>query len=170
MFATFIMARKKDKNQKSTKAQLEYSVIFVYRFLVILLIVAVFVGVVWIRASQPYDVRQLEASVVAKKSIGCLTANSVFSVEQFNEQRIKDCLAIDEKNIFLSIKFKLPNEEKNLTLGKEELFTYCQSKEEGVKGAYLPICFQEDYSVIYNDKLDKLNVFIAIDKNDKNVK
>ncbi len=136
----------------------------------IILIIGVFVGVVWFRFSTPYDIRQIEAATLAEKSVDCLTGNGILELNDFNQETIKNCLYIDEKNIFLLMKLQLPSEEKNFTIGKTELWTYCKAKEGNVQGTYLPSCFSKSYSVFYNNKLERINVFIAIDKNDKNVK
>jgi hypothetical protein len=157
-------------NYKNKRAQAEYTVIFVYRFIIILLIVGVFVGVVWYRFSTPYDVRQLEAASLAKESVECMTSNSVLELGNFNQETLKKCVYIDEKNIYYLAKFQLPNEEKNISIGKTELYSYCKAEESNVKGTYLPSCFSKNYNVLYGNKLNEISIFIAIDKNDKNVK
>ena len=151
--------------QKNKKAQSEYPVIFIYRFLIIVLVIGVVVGVVWWRFSQPYDIRPLESSVLAKRCIECMTENGYVSKNLMTEKRIGDCLEIDKENLFLQ--FNLT--DTNFSLGNQDLQVYCDSAER-VGGKYLPFCFKETYVILNSShQLDKLNVFIAIDKHEKNV-
>jgi hypothetical protein len=150
----------------SKKAQSEYPVIFIYRFLMIVLVIGVIVGVVWWKFSRPYDIRPLEASTLAKRCIECITENNVISLNNFNEQKVLNCLEIDKENTFLS--FNLIN-EKNFSLGNQDLRIYCEA-EEKTSGKYLPSCFNENYSVLNSSYgINTLNVFIAIEKHEKNV-
>ena len=150
------------KNKKATQSS--YLVIWTYRVVAIVLVVMGFMAILWIRFSQPYDIRPLEAAVIAKKSIECLSQNQMILSSNFYRDKLLGCLDVDESNVFLIIKFH----DQNITLGQKNLETYCRS---GVHGGHMPFCFEQSYDVLNeNEKLDEINVFIAMDKSDKNVK
>ncbi len=151
---------------KNKKAQSEYPVIFVYRFLIIILVIAVIVGVVWWRFSKPYDVRPMEASSMAKKCISCLTDNNVLNMNNFNEKTISECLEIDKENLFINFTLK-GDEDKFFAIGNPDLEPYCGAK---VSGKNLPSCFNETYRILDSDHImQDMNVLIAIDKQEKNI-
>ncbi len=158
----------KDKNKmiSNKKAQSEYPVIFIYRFLIIILVIGVIVGVVWWRFSQPYDVRPMEANALAKASISCLTNDSILVLNNFNEKTISDCLEIDKENLFMN--FTLGEEgEKFLAIGNKDLEPYCGTKATGKN---LPLCFNQNFRVLdSNYVMNDLHVLIAINKQEKNV-
>jgi hypothetical protein len=151
---------------KNKKAQTEFTVTFLYRFLIILLVVGIFTGVIWYTFSKQVDVRQLESSVIASKITSCMTDKRVLSQDSFSVERIKGCLEIDEQEIFMNLSFK----NKNVGLGNEDLKIYCETEEKKVQGKYLPSCFNETYYVLDSEnKLEQLGIFIALDKHEKNV-
>lgn len=152
----------KIKNKKATQSS--YLVVWTYRVVALVLVVMGFLAILWVRFSQPYDIRPLEAAVIAKKSIECLSQNGMISNYNFYREKLNGCLDVDEQNVFMLIKFQ----DQNITLGKEDLETYCESN---IKGKYLPACFEQTYGVLNEEgKLDEINVFVAVDKNEKNVK
>jgi len=150
-------------NKKATQSS--YMVTWTYRIVAIVLIVMGFIAILWIRFSQPYDIRPLEAAVIAKKSIECLSQDQMITNSTFNKEKLKGCLDLDEENIFLIMKFQ----GKNVTLGRDTLEMYC--KTANVEMKYKPFCYEQNYDVLdENQKLDEINVFIALDKSGKNVK
>ena len=152
------------KNKKAT--QVDFIPIMAYRIVAIIVVGIFFIGITWVRFSQPYDIRALEASVIARKSIECLSEKSIIYQNSFNAEKLKSCLDFDEENIFLVMKFQ----GQNITMGNEALQVYC-SVEDQSEGRYFPKCFDEDYRVLDSEeKLSDLNVFIAIEKSQKNVK
>ena len=155
---------KKFYNKKAT--QTSYLIVWTYRIVAIVLVMMSFLAIMWIRFSQPYDIRPLEAAVIAKRSIECLSQDQMILESNFYREKLKGCLDVDENNIFLMIKFQ----DKNITIGREILENYCKSKENA-EGKYLPFCYEQSYDVLNStQKLDEINVFVAIDKSNKNVK
>ncbi len=150
------------KNIRATQSS--YLVVWTYRIIAMVLVTMGFIAILWIRFSQPYDIRPLESAVIAKKSIECLSEKQMILPLNFYKEKLNGCLDIDKENIFLMIKFQ----DKNITLGKKNLETYCES---GVEMKYKPSCYEQEYFVLNeNQKLDKITVFVAINKNNKNVK
>lgn len=150
---------------KNKKAQTEFSLIFLYRFIIIVLIIGVVVGVVWYKFSSPMDVRLIEASVIANKIIDCLTNKLVLENSHFNQEYLKNCMAIDEDNIFINLSFK----DDFFYVGRENLEFYCQAQEK-IEGKYMPSCFNNKYSILDSEnKLSELNIFIVLDKHEKNI-
>jgi hypothetical protein len=154
---------KKILNNK--KAAASYAIISFYRIMMIIIVCLVFVAVLWMQYSKPYDIRKLENAQIAKKVILCMTNESlVLTQENFNEKTLNECIKTDN-NVFLNFTFQ----GKSITSGKRELEVYCQVQTR-VTGPYLPSCLNENYSVLNSShQTDQLNVFIALDKNSKNV-
>jgi hypothetical protein len=153
------------KNKKGTQSS--YLVVWTYRVVAIVLVVMGFMAIMWIRFSQPYDVRPLEATIIAKKSIECLSQDYTITTYNFYRDKLRGCLDVDEENVFMKIEFQ----NQNITFGKDILETYCKSGDSGVTITYKPSCYEQSYDVLNEQgQLDEINVFVAINKWNKNVK
>ncbi len=152
---------------KNRKAQSEYPVIFIYRFLIIVLVIGTIIGIVWWRFSKPYDVRPIEASALAQKCISCLTDTGAIMPNTFNEKTISECLEIDKENLFMNLTLKGPS-DTFFAIGNLDLEPYCGEKKPA--GKYMPSCFNETYRVLNSSyMLTDLNMVIMIEKQEKNV-
>ena len=59
----------------------------------IIIVCVVFIGVLWIQYSKPYDIRTIENVQIAKKLVLCMTnQNLVLTQENFNEQKLNECI------------------------------------------------------------------------------
>ncbi|MEM1535786.1 MAG: hypothetical protein QXQ82_01180 [Candidatus Pacearchaeota archaeon] len=144
---------------KRKKAQLGESIIWLYRILMIVIVIGVIIFIVVRHYSVNYDVRPLEASLVANKILLCLNRE-----KNFSEEKIKNCITIDD-TIFVNLTLSDEKVTENITLGNSLLSVYCEAKEKGAKGKHLPYCFKDTYLV--DEKNLTLN--IAISKSEKNV-
>lgn len=152
---------------KNKKAGLgDFAGHWIIRLILIAFIVAIVIFVVFLRFSKPYDIRALEGTLIAKESVNCLTSHGSLMIENFNSGRIEKCLSLDKENVLLIVQFK----DKKITLGKEDLEFYCRAEEKKTSGNFMPFCLNQDYSVLDSGKLEKLNVLVALDKHEKNVK
>ena len=133
--------------------------------MMIIIVCLVFVAVLWMQYSKPYDIRRLENAQIAKKVILCMTNESlVLTQENFNEKTLNECIKTTS-DVFLNLTF----DGKSVSSGKSSLEVYCQVQTT-VTGPYLPSCLKENYTVLNSThQTDQLNVFIALDKNKKNV-
>jgi hypothetical protein len=154
---------------KNKKAQSEYPIIFIYRFLIIILVIGAIVGLVWWRFSKPYDIRPMEASALAQKSISCLASTGMITPDNFNEKTISDCIEIDRENLFMNFTLKGQSpKDIFFATGNLDLEPYCSDKKPA--GKYLPSCFNETYRVLNSSQmLTDLNIIIIIEKQEKNV-
>lgn len=153
------------KMKKGKKAQLGESIIWLYRLLIIIFILGFVIFIIVKHYSINYDVRPLEASLLANKIIQCLSQDKNLKLE---EEIIKNCITIDD-TIFINLTLSKENViEKNLTLGNFVLNTLCEAKEKGSKGKNLPYCFK-DFYLVANKEEKNLTLEIAISKSEKNV-
>lgn len=150
---------------KNKKAAASYAMISFYRIMMIIIVCLVFVACLWIQYSKPYDIRKIENAQIARKIELCLLGNNfVLAQEDFTEKRLNDCIKTDQ-DIFVNVTFG----EKSLSSGKQELKVYCQIQNR-VTGRYLPSCLSYNYTILNsNYQASELNIFLALDKNKKNV-
>ncbi|MCS7134282.1 MAG: hypothetical protein NZ889_00260 [Candidatus Pacearchaeota archaeon] len=145
------------------KAQLSESLIWLYRFIMIIIIIGLLLFGIIRHNSLEYDVRPLEASLLANKLVACIEKNTL------NESKIKECITLDQE-IFLEISINKENKsEKNLSLGRQELKTYCEMKEKQIKMKHFPHCFNDNYLFFENETEKILSLHLAILKTEKNV-
>lgn len=150
---------------KNKKAATAYFINSFYRIMMIIIVCLVFVAVLWIQYSKPYDIRKIENAQIARKIELCLVGNNlVLAQEDFIEKKLNDCIKTDS-DIFVNVTFG----EKSISSGKQELRVYCQIQNQ-VTGRYLPSCLNYNYTILNSShQIDQLNIFLALDKNKKNV-
>ena len=145
------------------KAQLGHAVTWLHKFLILVLVIG---GVVFIVAghySKQYDVRSIEASILARKIVDCIAPNGV--IKEFDENAIRECFPFNEDEIYLDINL----ENNTLVFGDDFLATLCKAEEKKVKSKYYPACLKEKYYLLENNEQKTLNIFIAIKKIEKNL-
>lgn len=150
--------------RQNKKGQVGHAVTWLYKFFILVLVIGGIVAVILTHYSQQYDIRNYEANTIARKIVECIAPEG--KVEVFSEQTIRDCLPIDEKEIFLNI--TLGNDY--IAIGYEYLEILCQAEKETKVKVY-PSCLEEKYYVLDNgdDKKKELNIFLAIRKTEKNL-
>ena len=148
---------------KNKKAQLGDALTWIYKFLILVLVIGGIVAVVLNHYSKSFDVRDAESAVLAEKLVECIAPNSI--VKEFSEASIRGCFPIDENELYLNISL----DEDAIEIGSQILSTLCQAIEQKVKIKKYPVCHYSDYMVLNNGKLSRLSIFIAIKKIEKNL-
>ncbi|UZE93794.1 MAG: hypothetical protein IB618_03440 [Candidatus Pacearchaeota archaeon] len=148
---------------KNKKAQAGHAVTWLHKFLILVIVVGGVVAVVTAHYSKQYDMRDIEASTVARNIMECVAPNGI--VDEFSEDAIRDCMYFNEQEIYINITLK----NDNIALGDEFLFALCQAEKEKVKVKYYPSCLQEEYYVLKNNEDTKIDLFLAIKKVEKNL-
>ena len=98
------------------KAQTGYATIWLYRFLLLVLIVGGIVGIVFMHYSRQYDVRSVESAILSRKIVDCLSKDGRINETEFNEKNFRDCIKINN-DIYLNISFN----DQNFSLGDKLL-------------------------------------------------
>jgi uncharacterized protein YpmB len=141
---------------KNKKAQLGEITIWIYRFIMIIVVVGAIIAVIVNNYSTPYDVRPLEASLLSSKIVKYIQEDQ----NRLNSDDIKKIVNID-KDIFINITL----ENQNVTLGEQLLNVMCATKSQTKKN--MPYCFEDSYPLKgLNEK--NLTIAIAIGKAEKN--
>lgn len=155
---------------KNKKAQVGYGVTWVYKFLILTIVVGIIVAVITTHYSGQYDIRNIEASIISEKLVNCIAPNGIVSdeiIKEFNNT-IKNCLPLDKKENYINISL----DNKSIIFGDSFLQELCQLKENKknkVKIKYYPFCLKEKYYVLKGTEPSQLNIFIAIKKVEKNL-
>ena len=147
------------------RAQLGHGMTWLWKFMILVLVVGGVVAVVVSHYSKNYDIRDIEASLLSRKIVDCIAPNGI--LHEFDEQKIRDCMPFNEQELYLNI--SLDNKPK-LELGSPFLATLCQSREK-TNVRFYPSCLDSNYHVITQDKSSSLNLKInlAIRKTEKNL-
>ncbi len=136
---------------KNKKARVGTGILWIYKFFMLIVAIGGIVGIVWIHYSEQYDIREIEVSALTGKILECYS----------REGKMELCLNFNEDEIFI--------EYNNVSFGNPELKVYCEAKEQGTEGKNLPECLDKEYDLIINNVPEKLNLFVAVLKTDKNV-
>ncbi|MFH1248813.1 MAG: hypothetical protein V1660_01540 [archaeon] len=147
-------------------------VLWFFRFLVLILIIAAIVAAVGIFYSGKYDVRSFEASALGNSIAECIINKGVVTEQEFNSAFDKCVPTLDENEYYvnLSISYggdKLPGKQ----VGEEDTEMLCQLKKSRMK--YKPYCTDQRYYVLFekDGSLNRasLDILIGIRKVEKNV-
>jgi hypothetical protein len=149
---------------KGKKAQLAHGLTWIYKFMILVAVVGGIVFIVLSHYSKPFDVREMEASILSQKVDDCIAPNGIF--REFGNASLRDCIPFDENEIYLNV--SLGND--TLEIGDPFLATLCQAMQQKVSVKKPPVCRNSCYLVLDKGELKKLDVFIAIKKIEKNVK
>ncbi len=145
------------------KAQLGHATTWLHKFFILVLVIGGIIAIVTMHYSKQYDVRDVEASVVARNIVECVAPGGI--LKEFNEETIRNCFPFNEEEIYMNITL----ENDNLVFGNDFLATLCKAEGKKVKVEYYPACLEERYYVLENDEGKTLNLFIAIKKIGKNL-
>jgi len=141
----------------SKKAQTSDPLSWIYRFIIIIIVIGMVVVGVIRYYNHKYDIRPIEAPLIANKVLQCLGPEI-----KLNKEQIESCLKIDD-SIFLNISYK----DSFIEIGDKDLQVLCEAQkgEKKVIGQYLPHCFEE----IYPSNENEIKINIAIAKGRENV-
>lgn len=146
------------------------TVIWVYRFILIGLIVLGFIIVISNFYSAKYDIRPTESVLLARRVINCITANGITKLDAFDSAQVTECTGLSKDEIRGSyIKAILSySNSSSFAIGDSTLEPLC-----GAKGKYVPYCLNQKYYLLLerNGNLEraKLDLLIAIKKFEENV-
>lgn len=148
---------------KNKKGQLGHALTWIYKFVILVVVVGGIVAIVLGHYSQSFDIRDAESAVLAEKLVRCIAPEGI--VKEFSNNSIRNCFPIDEQELFLNISLN----GESIEIGNSFLAILCQAAEENVKIKKPPACHDSSYIVLNNNNLNKLGVFIAVRKTIKNI-
>jgi len=156
---------------KSKKAVLGgETVMWIYRFLLIGIMLIGFIAVISNFYSAKYDIRPAESVLLARRVMNCIVDNGIIEIEAFDSTKVTKCtgLSKDEINeICINALLNYSN-SSSFAIGDSTLKPLC-----GAKGKYIPYCLNQKYYLLLkrNGNLERanLNILIAIKKLEKNV-
>lgn len=149
------------------KAILGHGMSWLWKFLILIIVVGGVVAVVASHYSVQYDVRSIEAEILSEKIINCISSESI--IHSYNENIIKSCFPFDENELYLNLSIN----NDNLELGKKSLAVLCKTEEKGSKIKYYPYCMKSEYYLLQDKQgvleSSKVKILIAISKVQNNL-
>lgn len=156
---------------KSKKAVLGgETVMWIYRFLLIGIMLIGFIAVVSNFYSAKYYIRPAESVLLARRVMNCIAANGIIEIEAFDSAKVTECtgLSKDEINEIYIDALLNYSDSSSFAIGDSTLKVLC-----GSKGKYMPSCLNQKYYLLLkrNGNLERarLDLLIAIKKLEKNV-
>lgn len=148
---------------RNKKAQMGDAITWLYKFIILVVVVGGIVAIVLNHYSKAFDIRDAEAQMLAKKIVECIAPDGI--VKEFSNETIKNCFPINKQELYLNITL----DETSFINGNSFLFTLCKAMEQKVRVKKYPVCHHSKYLLLNNNKLSTLNIFIAIRKIEKNL-
>jgi len=150
------------------KAQLGHGITWLWKFMILVLVVGCVVAIVASHYSKPYDIRYSEAETLSKKLIECIAPNGILT-QQVTSDMVKNCFLINDKEMFLNL--TIDNKQAIDTIGLLSLSSLCEAKKQGTKMKYYPACLDSSYIVLKQSKMEfsTVKISIAINKVEKNI-
>lgn len=146
------------------------TVIWVYRFILIGLIVLGFIIVISNFYSAKYDIRPAESVLLARRVVNCIATNGIVTLNAFDSAQVTECSGLDKEEInevCIDAVLSYSN-SSSFTIGSSTLKPLC-----GAKGKYIPYCLSQKYYLLLeqNGNLERarLDLLIAIKKFEENV-
>ncbi len=146
------------------------TVIWVYRFILIGLIVLGFIIVMSNFYSIKYDIRPAESVLLARRVINCIATNGITKLEAFYPAQVTACTGLSKEEtgeFYIKAVLSYSN-SSSFAIGSSTLKPLC-----GAKGKYVPYCLNQKYYLLLerNGNLEraKLDLLIAIKKFEENV-
>ena len=126
---------------------------WIWRFVLISIFAGGVVLVLIFHYSSPYDVRAIESSILAEKTINCIKPSFYFDEANFNQNIISPCLELSDDDIKNEILIDLTlsdftKESKNFEIGNSGLGMYFNEVTSGKKFSYPISCTEYRYYVI----------------------
>jgi len=154
------------KQKSSKKAQLGHGITWLWKFLILVLVLGGVIAIVISHYSRQFDVRTVEASIISRKLIDCIAPNGI--LDTITADKIKNCLPINQEETFINI--SLDNKQAIEPIGNGFLATFCETLKNKVSMKYPPACLESSYYVLNQGGQDSVvKIFIAIKKTDKNL-
>jgi len=146
------------------------TVMWIYRFLLIGIMLIGFIAVISNFYSVKYDTRPAESALLARRIINCISINSIVEIKAFDSDKVSECagLSKEETNeVYIDALLDYSTSSR-FVIGDFTLKALC-----GSKGEYVPYCLNQKYYLLLkqNGNLEraKLDLLIAIKKLEKNV-
>ncbi|MCX8193811.1 MAG: hypothetical protein N3G19_00375 [Candidatus Pacearchaeota archaeon] len=154
------------KKANHKKAQLGHGISWLWKFIILTLVIGGVVAVVIIHYSRQLDVRPIEMAAVSRKLVECIAPRGIIN-ETLEVKKIVACLPINEDEIYLNIAL---DDNPPIEIGKSFLSTLCEAKEKKVAIKTYPSCSETKYLVLNKKaELSTIKMFIAIRKTEKNL-
>jgi len=145
-------------------------VLWFFRFLIIILIVASVTFMVFAVQRKNYDVRDSEAVLISENIMDCITKEGEITSESLDN--FQECINANEEEIYIQMEvFNATIGIKKAEFGRKELKIYCEMLGD-VKQRYPPSCLKQMYIINFDDGFKQtayLNMSIAIASFEKNV-
>lgn len=148
----------KDVTYKNKRAQSGYSTIFIYRLIMILVLLMGVVVIVGNMYGQPIDLRKIEAQQMNGKIISCIDQQKN---QQLEKELIENCANYDKEELATKITYA----DKKIILGKELIEVICESED---KTESKVSCYTNDYLIFIDNKFEKITLLTGISKVTKN--
>jgi hypothetical protein len=153
---------------KNKKAQVGSAILWIYKFIMLIIVIGGIVAIVFLHYSKQYDVRDIEASVLTSKVIDCFSEKGKINSEDFTKEKLDSCLSFNKDEIFFNVTLLGKENPQSISLGNPDFKVYCEAKEEEIKVKNAPSCLEKDFDLLVDDSQGKLSFFIAIAKFNKN--
>lgn len=166
-----IKIKNKIKMIKNKKAQLGHGISWLWKFILLVLVIGGVVAVVVSHYSKQLDARPLEMVAVSRKILECIAPHG-FLKESIDTKKITECLPMNENEIYINVTL---DNNPSVEIGKSFLATLCEAKEKKVTIKTYPSCSETKYLVLnqqsnqQNSQLSTIKMFIAIRKTEKNL-
>ncbi|MBS3073318.1 hypothetical protein J4465_00790 [Candidatus Pacearchaeota archaeon] len=148
----------KNINNMNKRAQSGYSTIFIYRLVMIMVLLIGVVATVGTIYGQSIDLRKIEAQQINNKVISCID-------QQKNQVLVKElietCVNYNEGELSTKITYA----DKKIILGKELINTLCESED---KTKSKVSCYTNNYLILKDNKFEKITILTGISKVNKN--
>lgn len=155
--------------KRNKRGQVGNAIVWIYKLIMLIIVISGIVMVVFLYYSKQYDVRNLESSVLTSKVIDCFSDKGNIKTEDFTKQKLYSCFNFNEDEIFLNVTLFKNEEQQSISLGEEDFKVYCEMQQENVRVKNSPSCLEEDFELLVDDVPGKINFFIAIAKFSKNI-
>jgi len=134
------------------------TLIWFYRFFLIVLIVVAYVMIVLNYYTQQYDTRPAEAVLLASRVIDCSTNDGVINLENFSDNNIMRYTNISgtEEYIFGNLSYFNGTIIKKISVGEPDIKPICDIKGKA------PSCLEQDYYLLLGKEKVKLELLVGI--------
>ena len=140
------------------RGQTGYSTIFIYRLMMILILIGGTVLIVVTQFSKPIDLRTIEAQELSKITFDCIKSQGLNSI---TNESLQECFNYDKSENGIKINY----DDKLFSVGKWSIITICEGgKEVNSKVG----CYSSEYPIQYNNQIKKINILVGISKANKN--
>jgi len=159
---------KKTLQNKNKKAQLGHGITWLWKFILLTIVLGGIIAIVASHYSKPFDVRDAEAAIISRKLAECLAPQGILNNE-LTIENIRNCIPINEDELYINVAI----ENKAVELGDMFLLTLCQAEEQKVNVKDSIACLNSKYYVLKRtqDKFESssLSINIAVKKVEKNL-